>query len=340
MLRVPEPEQTPEGPSFEGRLLQRPQEEVVDQGASFDLQTLISRRGILGLSMAGVSVTALAACSVDGSGSTTTPAASASSAATSGSTGASASAAAEVPETEIPDETSGPYPGDGSNGPDVLEESGIIRQDITTSLDGGETVQGVPLEVRFTLLNAQQEAAPFAGAALYAWMCDAQGRYSMYSEGVEDQTWLRGVQVADEAGELSFTAIYPACYTGRWPHIHFEVYQSVEDIEDYTNAIAVSQMALPEDISDGVYELAAYEGSSRNMDGVSLETDNVFGNDSAEHQMATVTGSLEEGYTASLTVLVDPETSPSGSGEAPGVGPGDPGGRPDGRPGDGPTPTD
>ena len=35
--------------------------------------------------------------------------------------------------TEIPEETAGPYPGDGSNGPDVLAEDGIVRQDITTA---------------------------------------------------------------------------------------------------------------------------------------------------------------------------------------------------------------
>lgn len=31
---------------------------------------------------------------------------------------------------EVPDETAGPYPGDGSNGPNVLTESGIVRSDI------------------------------------------------------------------------------------------------------------------------------------------------------------------------------------------------------------------
>jgi hypothetical protein len=44
--------------------------------------------------------------------------------------GASTSPTATQSSGEIPDETAGPYPGDGSNGPDVLEESGIIRSDI------------------------------------------------------------------------------------------------------------------------------------------------------------------------------------------------------------------
>ena len=39
----------------------------------------------------------------------------------------------EVADGEIPEETAGPYPGDGSNGVNVLSESGIVRSDITTS---------------------------------------------------------------------------------------------------------------------------------------------------------------------------------------------------------------
>ena len=30
--------------------------------------------------------------------------------------------------TEVPDETNGPYPADGTNGPDILERSGVIRK--------------------------------------------------------------------------------------------------------------------------------------------------------------------------------------------------------------------
>ena len=39
-------------------------------------------------------------------------------------------AAPPTASTEIPEETAGPFPGDGSNGPDVLTESGVVRKDI------------------------------------------------------------------------------------------------------------------------------------------------------------------------------------------------------------------
>ena len=121
-------------------------------------------------------------------------------------------------------ETAGPYPGDGSNGPDVLDASGIERSDLTTSIDTGTVAEGVPLTVTMNVIDMANGDAAMTGAAVYLWHADAQGRYSMYSEGVEDETWLRGVQVADANGQVTFTSIVPGCYTGRWPHIHFEVY--------------------------------------------------------------------------------------------------------------------
>lgn len=44
MSKIPEPQNTPDGPAYEGRLLHRADDEVGDQGVSFDIGTLISRR--------------------------------------------------------------------------------------------------------------------------------------------------------------------------------------------------------------------------------------------------------------------------------------------------------
>ena len=152
--------------------------------------------------------------------------------------------------TEIPDETAGPYPGDGSNGPDALEESGIVRSDIRSSFGASTTTaEGVPLEFELTILDMAEDNAPFVGVAVYAWHCDRAGRYSMYSEGVENENYLRGVQVTDAEGNVRFTSIVPACYSGRWPHVHFEVYPDEASITDSANAIATSQLAFPKDVS-------------------------------------------------------------------------------------------
>jgi protocatechuate 3,4-dioxygenase beta subunit len=311
MSRIPEPHLTPQGPSYEGRLLDRADEEVVDQGVAFDLRTLISRRNVLGLLGMGAGTLVLAACSTEASSGT-------------------AGSAATTSAGEIPDETAGPYPGDGSNGADVLEQSGIVRSDIRSSLDGGTTAAGVPMTLTLSVLAMANDDAPFEDVAVYVWHCDAAGGYSMYSEGLEDETYLRGVQVADADGNVTFTSIFPACYTGRWPHIHFEVYPSVDDITDSTNAIATSQVALPEDVSATVYALTEYEGSAANLTQVSLDSDNVFSDDSGASQLATVTGDATSGYQVALTVRVDTTTEPSGGGAGPAGTDGAPSGTPSG----------
>jgi protocatechuate 3,4-dioxygenase beta subunit len=317
MPRIPEPESTPDGPAYEGRLLDRADEEVVDQGVAFDLRTLVSRRSLLGVVGLGLGAVALAACTTGGGGGSgsqggalgSTPAAT-------GGGGVGGSAANGIPSAEVPDETAGPYPGDGSNGADVLERSGVVRGDIRLSIGGGATAAGVPMVLTLTVLDMANGDGPFTGAAVYVWHCDADGGYSMYSSGIENESYLRGVQVADGAGAVSFTSIFPACYSGRWPHIHFEVYPSVGDIADSANAIATSQVALPQDVCETVYAGSGYDGSSSNLARVSLASDMVFGDDGGALQLATVSGDAAAGYRVALTVRVDTSTTPA-AGSAP-----------------------
>lgn len=147
----------------------------------------------------------------------------------------------------IPDETSGPFPGDGSNGPNVLTQSGIVRSDLRSSFGSySGAAAGVLTTVRLTLLNQAGSCRPLSGAAVYLWHCDQAGRYSLYSQGATDQNYLRGVQATDSSGQVSFQTIFPAAYDGRWPHMHFEVYPSLGKATSSGNKIATSQLALPE----------------------------------------------------------------------------------------------
>ncbi|WP_423919687.1 intradiol ring-cleavage dioxygenase [Frigoribacterium sp. 2-23] len=319
MPRIPEPQHTPDGPAYEGRLLARADEEVVDQGVAFDIGTLVTRRRVLGLLGLGAGSLALAACTsvVGGSGAGAPTATGTPTGSATGGSGTGTSDA--LPAGEIPDETAGPYPGDGSNGPDILEQSGIVRSDIRTSLDGGTTAAGVPIALDLTVLDMANGDVPFANAAVYVWHCDAAGRYSMYSDGITDETYLRGVQVADASGTVRFTSIFPACYSGRWPHIHFEVYPDVDSITDATNAVATSQLALPEAECRTVYALSDYSGSTKNLSQVTLASDNVFSDDSGALQLPVVTGDATSGYRLALTARVDTRTAPE-AGSAPGGG--------------------
>ena len=134
----------------------------------------------------------------------------------------------------------------------------------------------------------------------------------MYSEGVEDENFLRGVQIADADGKVNFTSIFPACYAGRWPHMHFEVYPDEASITDSTSAIATSQLALPEDVCDVVYAEEGYEQSVSNLSQLTLATDGIFADDGAATQLATVTGDVASGYTITLSVGIDTTTEAGG----------------------------
>lgn len=286
-----------------------------ESGSDKPSEAELSRRRMLSLLGLGATATVVAACGGGGASSAGSAASSSSSSAGTATTTAAAAAAGGVADLEIPDETNGPYPADGSNGPDILEQSGVVRRDITTSFGGATGVAaGVPLTFSFTVTDMTKANAPFAGAAVYAWHCDAEGGYSMYSAGLENENYLRGVQVADAAGVVTFTSIFPGCYTGRYPHIHFEVYPDVDSIVDHAKCIATSQAALPADACNDVYDNEAlYAASIRNFANVSIETDNVFSPDTIDQQMLSLSGDRRSGFSGSLLVPVDTTTSPSRS---------------------------
>lgn len=215
---------------------------------------------------------------------------------------AAATAAATGSCTVIPTETGGPFPGDGSNGVNVLTQSGVVRSDIRSSFGSSTTTaKGVPLTLRFALRSLSKGCAPLVGAAFYAWHCDKDGNYSLYSNSVVNENYLRGVQVSDAEGFVTFQTIFPGAYLGRWPHVHFEVYPSRSLATTSRNAVLTSQLALPQAACEAVYATSGYETSARNFPQTPLTRDNVF-SDGWTTQLGTVTGDLTKGLVSTLTV--------------------------------------
>jgi protocatechuate 3,4-dioxygenase beta subunit len=274
------------------------------RGLVFDVQTLIHRRRALGI-FGGIALTSLlAACGAQPTDAATSAAANDTGSPTTTPSPDQSADAASASLTEVPDETGGPYPGDGSNGVNVLDDSGIVRSDIRSSFGSSTTVaEGVPLTIALTVRDAATGAA-LAGRGVYLWHCDREGNYSLYSRGVESENYLRGVQETDANGTVRFTSIYPACYSGRWPHIHFEVYEDVATAVASGLIVKTSQIALPIEANGAVYATSGYEQSVRNLAQTSLQNDMVFSDDGGIHQIATMSGSVANGYTASLTIGV------------------------------------
>jgi protocatechuate 3,4-dioxygenase beta subunit len=274
-----------------------------DRGLSHDLPVL-ARRRMIGLLAGASMVPLMAACSTNGSGTGSASDAASSGTSSSGTSSSGTSSSGSDCEV-IPTETAGPYPGDGSNGPNVLKESGVVRQDITKSFGSADGVaEGIPLTITLTVVDRSSGCdTPKKGAAVYLWQCDREGRYSLYSDGVTDENYLRGVQETDAKGQVTFTSVFPGCYTGRWPHIHFEVYDSLDDATAAQDSVVTSQLAFPKDVCDTVYATDGYRQSVTHLGELSLETDGIF-SDGYDQQLATMKGSVEKGFTATLTVPV------------------------------------
>ncbi|MEQ1699313.1 MAG: hypothetical protein ABMA25_04340 [Ilumatobacteraceae bacterium] len=285
-----------------------------DRGLAHDLRTMMERRRALKVFAGAGAVALLAACGSDSSSSATSAAGTTgattgdtsattatTTAATTGDTTAATTGAAECP-TVVPEETAGPYPGDGSNGPDILTEPDVVRSDITTSIGSFTGIaEGVPTSLSLTVLDSASGCAPLEGGAVYLWHADKDGHYSMYT--APDASYLRGVQVADANGIVTFHSIWPGCYDGRWPHVHFEVYRTLEDALEASNRITTSQIALPEAECAAVYAAAGYETSVSNLSRTSLGSDMVF-RDGWDQQLGTATGDNDNGWAVHLGITV------------------------------------
>lgn len=210
-----------------------------------------------------------------------------------------------------PTETAGPYPADGTNSSagstsNVLTSSGVVRSDIRPSFLTTTTVAtGVTVTLTLTVVNVNASCAPLAGFAVYLWHCDRSGNYSLYGSGAAE-SYLRGVQVTDANGQVTFTTIFPACYDGRWPHMHFEVFSSLSAAIGGRYAVLTSQLAMPAAVCTTVFaDTATYPGSASRLARVSLSSDGIFGDNSAAQvaqQTPTFAGSAAAGYQASAII--------------------------------------
>ncbi|MEZ0241841.1 MAG: intradiol ring-cleavage dioxygenase [Sphingomonas sp.] len=210
-----------------------------------------------------------------------------------------------------PAETGGPYPADGTNTSNgstsnALTATGIVRSDIRSSFLGSTTTAtGVLLTITLSVVNVNASCAPLAGYAVYLWHCDRSGNYSLYGS-TASESYLRGVGVTDSNGQVTFTTIFPGCYDGRWPHMHFEVFSSLANATGGRFAVLTSQLAMASAACSAVYSGSSlYTSSVSNFSRISVASDNVFGDNTAAQiaqQTPTFSGSVAAGYTASAVI--------------------------------------
>jgi protocatechuate 3,4-dioxygenase beta subunit len=207
-------------------------------------------------------------------------------------------------------------------------DPGLVRADIT------EGRPGVPIVVRMQVVDATCRPQP--GARADIWHCDARGHYSNYPgpgqerdrpASAQRETFLRGTQMADDHGIVTFASIYPGWYPGRTPHIHFKVFL------DSSNVLT-GQLFFPDALSEFIYRnVPPYADRAARRD--VLNDGDFLARQASRASFASVKEE-ERAYLVSLIVGVDPATR-SGSGRGfgpPPGGPPPPGRMPRGGPGD------
>lgn len=179
-------------------------------------------------------------------------------------------------------ETEGPYP--------IHEPASLVKPDIRGDRPG------VVLTAGITIKNKNTGCEPIEGVKVDIWHCDALGQYSEYGS-LTSVSWLRGRQTTDSEGLVTFTSIFPGWYSGRSPHIHVHVYDSSG------KSLLITQIAFPDDICKTVYTTAS-DYTSHGTHDTLLANDSIF-RDGYENELATLTGSVADGYTLTHTIVVN-----------------------------------
>lgn len=233
--------------------------------------------------------------------------------------------------------TEGPYYLDGA----------LVRKDIT------EGKSGVPLTLRLTVVDATDGCTPVKGVAVEIWHCDAWGYYSGYTTAnpggsapaesedgstADDDTYLRGYQIAGANGVVKFETIFPGWYTPRTCHIHLKVHtggQKEDGTYEGGKVNYTGQLFFDDTIAEEIFTLEPYSKHSGSY--TTLDDDMVYDGGGASSGLLTLEAvhkkDPSKGYKGFLTVAVDPDAENTGAGSGGGGGT-PPGDAPSGAPGD------
>jgi protocatechuate 3,4-dioxygenase beta subunit len=242
---------------------------------------LLNRReALLALAGAGAAV-ALAACAPSSSTATTQATA---------TTGAStATTSGNIPACVArPALTDGPY---------FVDEM-LNRSDIRSDPSDGSVRQGALLALTFRVSRLTNACAPFGGASVDVWHCDAAGVYSDVNDpgfSTVGKKFLRGYQVTDSSGVAKFTTIYPGWYQGRAVHIHFKIRSHTGSGAAYE---FTSQLFFDDVITDQVHTQAPY--SAKGQRTLRNSGDGIYNQGGS--QLLLAPAKTSEGYSATFDI--------------------------------------
>ena len=185
----------------------------------------------------------------------------------------------------VPEVTEGPY----------FVDTQLKRADVRANSSGGAARPGIPLAltIRIVEVGSGGRCSPYAGAAVDIWHCDAEGEYS----GVgSDTDFLRGYQVTDANGAVTFRTIFPGWYRGRAIHIHLKVrtYDGATETYEYTSQLFFSDTTIAQ-----AYDVAPYSGNG--MPDTSNAADGIYA-ETGGTSLVQMSGGASSGYRGSVAL--------------------------------------
>lgn len=219
--------------------------------------------------------------------------------------GAADAECAVTPEGEI-----GPYFADDS-------DPRFNRSNILSNLDGSNTQTGIPLTLTITVLDAEKGCAPYANAQVDIWHCNAAGIYSDQSvESTLSQTWLRGYQLTDDNGRVTFVTVIPGWYSGRTTHIHLRVRSTYSEASSTSDGSNTTQLFFDQTLIDTLAaSVAPYSGEGENP--TTNASDHVYDGETEGANLLAMSGDDTNGYVAAVTIrlpITSEGTSTTGEG--------------------------
>ena len=241
-----------------------------------------------------------------------------------------------------------------TEGPFFVDEK-LNRSDLVSGTSRTSVKNGILLHLSFTVHRLDDTAhALMQGAYVDVWHADAAGVYSdennpMNHEDTSHQTWLRGYQVSNASGLVTFKTIFPGWYRGRTPHIHFKIraYSASKKVTaEFTSQVFFKDVDATRIYQKEPYLSAGERDTNHHNDNVFTErlSDGSIAGDHMLLDLKKLPGT--EGYSAHFHVGLTKANLSSGgrrAGGPPGGGFGGPppggfGGPPPGGPGGGPPP--
>ncbi|KAH9412830.1 hypothetical protein DERP_009812 [Dermatophagoides pteronyssinus] len=197
---------------------------------------------------------------------------------------------------------------EGTEGPYYLPYH-LVRSDIR------ENRPGLQFKLKFKVTDITK-CEPMKNVTIDIWQADALGTYSSYTKNLpttvpksvlhadptDNTTFLRGVQITDDNGEVEFMTVFPGQYAFRTPHIHLQAHVN-------GTTVHVAQLYFENSLNNRMARLTPYK--QRVNKEIRNEDDYIFRRDNGDatiiHNIKPLDGKrLSRGLNGEMIIGIDP----------------------------------